>query len=256
MAYNPFSVSDKTILVTGASSGIGRATSVELSRMGARVVLFGRNPEKLNQTLSLLSNKEIHLHFAFDLMDEEARKNVISEIKKRIDYLDALVHCAGISSTSVLRSLKIEKLNKHFEINVNSGFMLAKELISKKNALIGSGASIVFLSSVMASVGEVGKMAYAMSKGAVLAGVKSMALELAEKEIRVNAVSPGVVETPMSSSSFYSKNEERLEKIKNLHPLGLGKPQDVAHACVYLASDASRWVTGSNLLIDGGYTAR
>lgn len=256
MVYNPFSVSKKTILVTGSSSGIGRAIAIELSKMGARVVLFGRDPDKLNHTVSLLENKEIHFQFALDLNGEEAINHCIADLKNKIDSLDGMVHCAGISSTFVLRSLSSEKLNKHFTVNVNAGFILVKELISKKHALLRSGASIVFLSSVMALVGEVGKMAYAMSKGAVLAGVKSLAVELAGKGIRVNAISPGVVETPMSSASFYSKDQERLEKIKNLHPLGLGKPEDVAHASIYLLSDASRWVTGSNLVVDGGYTAR
>lgn len=256
MAYNPFSVSGKTILVTGASSGIGRKISRELSKMGARVVLFGRDPDKLKHTASLLQDEEIHLQYAFDLNEEEDRLSAISDIKKRIGHLDGLVHCAGISSTIVLRSLNREKLNQHFQINVNAGFLLVKELISKKNGLILEGSSIVFLSSIMASVGEIGKLAYAMTKGAVLAGVKSLALELAAKEVRVNAVSPGVVETPMSSASFYSKNEDRLKRIESLHPLGLGKPEDVAHACIYLLSDASRWMTGNNLIIDGGYTTR
>ncbi len=119
-----------------------------------------------------------------------------------------------------------------------------------------SGASIIFVASIMGIVGEVGKTAYAMSKGALIAGVRSLSLELALKKIRVNAISPGVVITPMSSSSFYSKDEERIRKIETLHPLGLGNVDDVANACVYLISDASKWVTGTNLIVDGGYTAR
>lgn len=155
----------------------------------------------------------------------------------------------------MLRFLSEEKLSNHFDINVNSGLLLIKELVSKKNSLLTEGSSIVMMSSVMGIVGEIGKTAYAMTKGEQLAGVKSLSLELAIKKIRVNAISPGVIVTPMSADSFYSKSEGRLEKIKALHPLGLGKPHDVANACIYLISDASCWVTGTNMIIDGGYTA-
>jgi NAD(P)-dependent dehydrogenase (short-subunit alcohol dehydrogenase family) len=112
------------------------------------------------------------------------------------------------------------------------------------------------MASVMGMVGEAGKTLYGMTRGALIAAAKSMALEFAPREVRVNSISPGVVETPLSQNSYYSKDEKLLEQVKNQHPLGLGKPGDVANACVYLLSDASRWVTGSNLTIDGGYTAR
>jgi NAD(P)-dependent dehydrogenase (short-subunit alcohol dehydrogenase family) len=173
-----------------------------------------------------------------------------------VDKIDGLIHCAGISSTIALRSLSEEKLNNHFAINVNTGFLLIKDLVAKKNSLLQEGASIIMMSSVMGMVGEIGKTAYGMTKGAILAGVKSLALELALRKIRLNAVSPGVVVTPMSKKSFYSQNEERLKKMEDLHPLGLGQPSDVSHACIYLLSEASKWVTGTNMIIDGGYTAR
>lgn len=256
MSFNPFNVIDKNIIVTGASSGIGQEVAITLSKLGARVFLLGRNKEKLIATKELCSDSDSHEIFDFDLLEPEARLTFIKSLKEQINEVHALVHCAGISSTIALRSLSEEKLNDHFNINVNSGLLLIKELVAKKNSLLTEGSSIVMMSSVMATVGEVGKTAYAMTKGALLAGVKSLSLELAMKKIRVNAISPGVIITPMSSSSFYSKSEDRLERIKALHPLGLGKPSDVANACVYLVSDASKWVTGTNMIIDGGYTAR
>ena len=129
-------------------------------------------------------------------------------------------------------------------------------VLTKPAHMAEEGGSLVFITSVMATVGESGKSLYALTKGAVLAAAKSLAIELAPKNIRVNCVSPGVVVSPMSQKSFYSQGEETLNHIKSLHPLGLGTPEDVAAACVYLLSDAARWVTGSNLVVDGGYSAR
>jgi len=119
-----------------------------------------------------------------------------------------------------------------------------------------TGGSIIFISSVMGVVGENGKTMYSMTKGALISAVKSLSIELATRKIRINAISPGVVETPMSKNAIYSRNEESLDKIKSLHPLGLGQPEDVANACVFLLSDASKWITGTNMLVDGGYLAK
>lgn len=256
MEFNPFNLKNKTILITGASSGIGRETAIVFSKLGARTILMARDLKRLEETKDSLIDSEKHLIISIDLSDYDQMQSKVQEIKKIVSKIDGMVHCAGISSTIPLRSINEKKLKDHFEINVNASILLTKQLLSRKYALVAEGASIVFISSVMAEVGEVGKTVYAMTKGALVAGVKSLAIELALKQIRVNAVSPGVVVTPLSSASFYSKNKGRLDKVKALHPLGLGRPEDVANACVYLISDASRWVTGSNLVIDGGYTAR
>jgi NAD(P)-dependent dehydrogenase (short-subunit alcohol dehydrogenase family) len=142
-----------------------------------------------------------------------------------------------------------------FKINVIGSVNLTKQVVRFSN-FSENGGSIIFISSVMGVTGEIGKTLYSMTKGAIVPMVKSMALELAPKNIRVNAVSPGVVVTPMSKSAVYSKNDEALDKIKNLHPLGLGRPEDIANACAFLLSDAARWITGINLIVDGGYLAR
>ncbi|MEN8194586.1 MAG: SDR family oxidoreductase [Bacteroidota bacterium] len=256
MNQSPFNLNNKTFLVTGASSGIGRETAIVLSKFGANIILLARNLDRLEETKSRLINTSKHVVISADLSDFEKLDEIITKIKDSSDKINGVVHCAGISSTLVLRSIKYEKLQDHFNINVNAGILLTKLLLSKKYALFDEGGSIVFISSVMGLVGEAGKTAYSMTKGALIAGSKSLAIELAPKKIRVNTISPGVVITPMSSSSFYSKDEERLEKIKSLHPLGLGDVEDIANSCVYLLSDASKWVTGTNLIVDGGYTAK
>jgi len=256
MEFNPFSLKNKTILITGASSGIGRETAIVFSKLGAKTILLSRDKKRLEETKDSLINSEVHLIIPIDLSDYDQIESNIQKLKKEVNKLDGIVHCAGISSTIPLRSINEKKLQDHFDINVNASIILTKFLLSRKISLVNEGASIVFISSVMANVGEVGKTVYAMTKGALIAGVKSLAIELALKHIRVNAISPGVVVTPLSSASFYSQNQERLNKVRSLHPLGLGKPEDVANACAYLISDASGWVTGTNLIVDGGYTAR
>jgi len=129
-------------------------------------------------------------------------------------------------------------------------------LTVKQSNISGEYASIIFISSVMGMAGETGKSLYSMTKGALIAGVRSLAIELAPRNIRVNCISPGVVESPMSKNAVYSRNEDALNKIKAFHPLGLGQPEDVANACIYLLSDAAKWVTGTNLIVDGGYLTR
>ena len=121
--------------------------------------------------------------------------------------------------------------------------------------MTSQGGSIIFISSVMGMVGETGKVLYGMTKGALIAGTKSLALELARKKIRVNCISPGVVVSPMSENAIYSKDEKSLQRIKDLHPLGLGEAEDVANSCIFLLSDAGKWISGTNLVVDGGYTA-
>jgi NAD(P)-dependent dehydrogenase (short-subunit alcohol dehydrogenase family) len=150
---------------------------------------------------------------------------------------------------------KPEKMDEFFHANVHSAINLTR-IVTKQSRKSEEGASVVFISSVMGIVGENGKSLYSMTKGALIAGARSLAIELAPRNIRVNCISPGVVESPMSKGAIYSRNEESLNKIRGMHPLGLGRPEDVANASVFLLSDASRWITGTNLIVDGGYLAR
>lgn len=251
---NPFSLKGKAIIVTGASSGIGRQCAVNFSQLGARLIIMGRSAERLKETMASLSDDQDHMMVQLDLTDYGKLDGFIGSIKSGgWQNIDGIVNCAGVSTTLPFRRVTPEKMNEFFNINVISAFDLCRRLIREK--LITDSGSIIFLSSVMGITGATGKALYGMTKGALISGARSLALELAPKSIRVNCISPGVVVSPMSENAIYSKDEESLQRIKNLHPLGLGEAGDVANACVYLLSDASRWITGTNLVIDGGYTA-
>jgi NAD(P)-dependent dehydrogenase (short-subunit alcohol dehydrogenase family) len=157
--------------------------------------------------------------------------------------------------TLPLKMMKPEHYEKLFSVNVISGFEVAK-IISNKKYSDNSGASFVFISSIMSVLGEPGKVGYCASKGALISGVKAMALELVNKNIRVNCISPAIVETDMTKKLFDNIPEDSKHEIIKMHPMGFGKPEDVANACLFLLSDASCWITGSNLIVDGGYSAR
>lgn len=252
---NAFQLNLKTILVTGASSGIGRQCAISASQLGAKVVLIARNLEQLEVTKAMMENSNDHEICVTDLMDFKQTEIVVKAIMEKVGKMHGIIHAAGISTTLPLRSITASKMDDYFKTNVYGGIQLSR-LLTKPTYLTENGASIIFLTSVMGVVGEVGKTIYSLTKGALVAGTKSMALELASKKIRVNCVSPGVVVSPMSSKAVYTQDDAAIEKIKSLHPLGLGMPEDIANACMFLLSDASRWVTGSNLIVDGGYTAR
>ena len=250
---NLFSLNGKVIVITGASSGIGRQCALTCNDLGAYVILTGRNKERLEETFSLLKYSDNALYYAVDLTDYEKVPGLVDTIISRNLIINGIIHSAGISTTLPFKMITPEKLNIFFQTNVFAGINLTRLLF--RSSLISDKASIVFIASVMGFLGENAKSLYGMTKGALIAAVKSLAVEYANRAIRVNAVSPGVVETPMSEKSAYSRNEEAFQRVKELHPLGIGKPQDVANACAYLLSDASRWVTGTNLVVDGGYSA-
>lgn len=253
MQNNPFSLDGKNILITGASSGIGRQCAITCNALGAFVILIGRSEEKLKETASQLANNNF-IVFATDITAYEPTIKGLEKILEN-SKIDGIIHAAGISTTLPLRNITPEKLQPYFETNVFAAINITK-LLTKTKFANPNGMSIVFLASVMGVVGELGKTIYSLTKGALVAGTKSLALELAQKNIRVNCIAPGVVETPMSATAVYAQNEEAYAKIKSLHPLGLGKTDDIANACVFLISDGARWITGTNLIVDGGYLAR
>jgi len=254
MTSNPFFLYGKNILITGASSGIGQACAVKCSELGAKVILMGRDKTRLSKTYSKVYG-EGHLCFAIDLTDFEGVEETVKQIVKETGKIDGLINSAGISTTLPITQLKPDKIEHFFRTNV-AGAMNLTRLVTAGANFSEEGGSIIFISSVMGVAGEKGKSIYSITKGALIAGAKSLALELASRKIRVNCVSPGVVETPMSKKAIYSRNEESLNKIKALHPLGLGQPEDIANVCAFLMSDAARWITGTNLIVDGGYLAR
>lgn len=255
MLQNSFSLEDKKIVITGASSGIGRACAISCNEWGASLLLVGRNWEELEKTKSLLVRPENCTLLQMNLTEFETAAIEIKSAIELFGAVDGIIHAAGISTTLPFRNCSPEKMNDFFQVNVVAALHLTQLLI-KPGRVSANGASIIFITSVMSQVGESAKVLYSMTKGALLAASRSMAIELALKKIRVNCIAPGVVDTPMSQKAYYSQNSALKERITKLHPLGLGKPEDVANACIYLLSDAGRWVTGTQLMVDGGYTAR
>ena len=252
--FNPFTLENKTILVTGASSGIGRQCAIDCSKMGAKVVLVARNEERLNETLSLMEG-EGHLSVVQDLTDFGALPQLVKDIVSKVGPLDGALHCAGISNTEPLKLVGVERLEEFFRANVFSAIELTREICKLKN-VNKEGSSIVFFSSVMGVVGESCKSTYSLTKGALISGMRSLAVEYAKKKIRFNCVSPGVIETPINANQAYMKDPELRAQFEAKHLLGIGQCTDISNACIYLLSDASRWVTGQNLIVDGGYTVR
>lgn len=252
--FNPFSLEGKTILVTGASSGIGRQCAIDCSKMGAKVILVARNEERLAETLSQMEG-EGHLTVAYDLTDAEGLKALVAGIVQQAGQLHGALHCAGISDTLPLKLMKTDTIDKFFRTNVYSAIELTREICSIKN-VSKEGASIVFFSSIMGCVGESGKSLYSMTKGALIAAARSLACEYAKKNIRFNCISPGAILTPINANLPHMKDPERQVILESLHPLGMGKCSDISNACIYLLSNASRWVTGQNLIVDGGYTSK
>lgn len=243
--YNPFSLQGKTILVTGASSGIGRASAIECSKLGASVIITARNENRLSNTLQELEGNG-HQMFICDLSNEADIDNLVAEIPE----IQGLINNAGYTKTLPVQFVNSEDLNGILKVNTVAPLLLLQKLLKKKK--LKKGASVVFTGS-MAGLGfsSVGNSMYSASKGAISAFVRCAAKELASKGIRVNAVCPAMVDTGILDSGTISK--EQLEDNMKKYPLGrFGKPEDVAWAMVYLLSDASSWVTGDNLILDGG----
>lgn len=252
--YNPFSLEGKNIIVTGASSGIGQQVAITCSRMGARVVLIGRNEERLAETRNQLEG-EGHITLSYDLTELDGLKDLAGSIVNQIGVIDGLVNCAGISTVLPFKLMSPEKVEDFFKTNVYATVELTRQVLNIKN-VNKQGCSVIFFASVMGVVGENAKSLYSLTKGALISGCRSLAIEYATKKIRVNVVSPGIVETAINRNQPYLADPEKRKVTESMHPLGLGTTDDIANACVYLLSDASRWVTGQNLIVDGGYTIK
>jgi NAD(P)-dependent dehydrogenase (short-subunit alcohol dehydrogenase family) len=246
MSENPFLLHQKIILVTGASSGIGRETAIQCSKMGAKVIATGRNAKRLNETLESLEGNG-HQSIIADLTSE------ISFIVGLLPVLDGVVHSAGILSMSPFAHLPEEDFHNIMNINFFSPVFLTQQLI--KNKKINKNSSIVFVSSLAGNVvASKGNSAYSASKSAVSGIVKVLALELGSRQIRVNCILPGMVKTELMKSFLDSLTPEQLTDDEKKYPLGYGTPHDVANAAIYLLSDASRWITGTSLILDGGFS--
>jgi NAD(P)-dependent dehydrogenase (short-subunit alcohol dehydrogenase family) len=254
MVENPLDLSGKTILVTGASGGIGRSTALLLSKLGGRLIVSGRNRDVLEETAAQLSGSS-HRVAVFDLTKLDAIPEWLSGLTEQVGPLDALAYCAGMGALLPLRLLRTEHLEEVMRVNFYAAAVLAREFTRKRAHR--DPASLVFVASTAGMLGTPARTAYSASKGALIAFAKSAAMELAKSGIRVNCVAPSYVETDMYERAMASLTEDQLKaSMESTQPLGLGAPGDVAGAIAFLVADTGRWITGSVLAVDGGYSAQ
>lgn len=252
MQFNPFSLEGKKILVTGASSGIGRQCAIDCSRMGAKVLAIGRNKERLDCLMEELEGKGVY--YSFNLQGIDGIMELVSNMVAEHGKLDGFIHAAGIEITQPVKLTNSEDYESLYRVNCLSAFEIIKNLCGIKT--FNKGGSIVLISSISGVIARKGLSAYAASKGALISASRVIALEMASRDVRVNTISPGTILTPMMQKALDTMSgEEKARRIEGF-PLGLGQTTDISNACIYLLSDASRWITGQNIIIDGGYSIK
>ncbi len=250
--FNPMDLTGRTILVTGATSGIGRATAIYLSKLGARIIASGRHQERLDGVLAELEG-EGHQGRIFDLAGLNAIVPWLKALCTEVGPLNGIAHCAGIQATRPIQAIKPDFVMDVLTQNLGTALMLAQGFRLK--ACHGTPASLVYCSSSAALKTAPGNVVYASSKGGIVSAVKGLGVELVRDGVRVNAVAPAMVDTPMSDQFRTILSEENFQRVVDMHPLGLGRPDDVAAAIAFLLADTSRWITGSILCVDGGFLA-
>ena len=249
---NPLDLTGRTVVVTGASSGIGRDTAIFLSQLGAKLIVAGRDQARLSAVLAELEGSG-HRAEIMNLAEPSGIPAWLKTLSVAGGPISGLVHCAGAQVLRPLRLLTETEIADLLKLNVTAALMLAKGF--RQKGVNPSGGSVVFISSVMGLVGAPGRSAYCASKSALHSLTKSLALELAPERIRVNCVAPGFVRTGMLAEVEAALGGEQFRRIEEMHPLGFGEPRDVSQAIAFLLSDMSRWITGTTLVADGGYTA-
>lgn len=246
---SPFSLEGKTILVTGASSGIGRGVAIECSKMGATVILNARNEERLKETLSMMKGNN-HQMIIANIANQEEIDKLVAELP----VLDGCVLCAGIPQVCPVKHFKRQDIENIFNVNTFAPMMISSQLVKQKK--LHRGSSVVLIESISGVfVGTKGDVSYNASKAALNGFLKGSALELSGQGIRVNAVNPGLVPTNILNltNGIFAENHH-TDIMLDSYPLKrYGTPEDIAYGCIYLLSDASSWVTGTNIVIDGGY---
>ena len=248
MNTDPFSLEGKRILVTGASSGIGRQVAVSCAAMGATLVITGRNEARLQETFLKLDGAG-HTTVTADLCAAEERARLADAALA----INGVAHCAGITAIVPFRMIAEKHMNEMFDTNFRAPILLTQRLVAKKQVL--PGGSIVFIAATAALIGPTATGMYAASKAALISAARVLALELgAKQKIRVNCVAPGYTRTPMLEG--FDSQGTSMQANYALAPLGLGEPADVANAVVFFLSDASRWITRATFAVDGGLTSR
>lgn len=242
--YNPFTLENKTILITGASSGIGAETAVQCSKMGAKLIITGRNKERLDETFLKLEGED-HNQISADLTDVSEIEKLVSELPE----LDGIVYNAGVASTKLIKFIKKNYIDNLFNVNFQGPALLSQKMITAKK--INKSSSIVFISSIAANHCTLGNSMYGSTKAALTSFARYLAKELINDKIRVNTILPGTIKTPLLSHKDILP--EQWANYEKLYPLnGYGEPDDVAYLVIYLLSEASKWMTGNVITIDGG----
>lgn len=251
---DPMSMAGKKIVITGGGAGIGRSTALLLRDLGAELFLLDMDRAAAESTVMSCGGGAVAKEC--DVTDMAALELAFDEARDRFGPLHGFVHCAGVPSIVPLRVLRPEQYERVQRVNTEAGFALAKLFSKKRYRDADAVCSIVYLSSVYGLVGSAGNAAYAVSKAGIIGLTKALAIELAPQRIRVNCVAPGFVRTDMADDVEARFDTDHAERVEKLHPLGWGEPIDVANGIAFLLSDAAKWITGTVLSIDGGYTAQ
>jgi len=250
VTFAPNSFADRKILVAGASSGLGRAAALALAAAGAKLILLGRNENRLREVADAAGGQAWR---SVDLADDNAADAVIREVAADAP-IDGIFHSAGTSLVAPMRMTKTAQINDLFGAAVYGALGVARA--ASRRGVMRDGGSLVFMSSVSSLRGRRGMVAYSSAKAATSGLVRALAVELADRGIRVNSIAAGAIETEMHHDFASAVSEEMVANYRNLHPLGFGRADDVAQAVMFLLSDASRWITGVDLSVDGGYAAK
>jgi NAD(P)-dependent dehydrogenase (short-subunit alcohol dehydrogenase family) len=246
------SLQGRVVMVTGASSGIGRGCAIVAAELGARVVVVGRSEERLRETQSQLAGSG-HTVAPYDLQKVDGIAEWMKKGAQQYGEISGLVHAAGIQVTTPLRALTPEQHASVMRVNVDAALFLSKGYRQKG---VGSGGSIVFIASVMAFASKPAVQTYAASKGALVSMTRSLAVELAREQIRVNCVAPGLVPSAIAEEMERTMTTDQFQEVMKAHPLGVGTPRDVGNAVAFLLAESGRWITGTTLVVDGGFLAQ